>query len=251
MTGSYGTFLRSVAIVWVAALLAGVAAAQPDDRAQQLLQGVGSADAWTGETIDTMEMIVVVVLYEIDDTERRTRTLVDYVGRRALVESDLGAGLRSTLRVADGEVRMTVGDEDLPSLPGFAALYDALFDPPSWTFDPADLDATYDGVRAYGDLVEGEQVTVRGGLPIPGFEGLSDFDAGAPMAYLFDADGRVLAIVTETPGGTLLMMPDEPWGGGATPATSTYRLDPDGPVLTMRMWFEAIRINEPIPEGTF
>ena len=238
----------------LALLLAPLAAAQPDERALHLLQGLHGADPWAGETIETLEMVMVMVYVERGDVEARTRIVVDYVGRRALIEADLGDGLSTTTRVADGSVSMTVGDEEIPLPPGMAALFDTLFEPPASTFDPLDLDASYDGVRAYGGLVEGEQLTIRGESLLPGFgdvvpgtEGITD------AAYVFDGEGRLLALVYELAGETMLTMYDEPLtpGVAAWPASTTYRLGPDGAERIMRMHFELVRVNEPIPEGTF
>jgi len=238
----------------LALLLAPLAAAQPDERARELLQGLHATDPWAGETIETLEMVTVMVLEDRGGVVTRTRNVVDVTGRRALIETDLGDGLRSTVHVADGSVRMSVGDEEVPLPPGMAAAFEALFEPPTASFDPLDLDASYDGVHAYGGLVEGEQVTVRGTALLPGFgdvvpEGARITDA----AYLFDAEGRLLALVYELAGETMLMLIDEPVAPGvaAWPATTTYNLGPDGPERVMRMHFELVRVNEPIPKGTF
>ncbi len=245
---------RLLALALAALLVAGGAAAQPDERALHLLQGLHGADPWAGETIETLEMIMVMVHVERGGAETRTRSVFDYVGRRALIEADLGDGLSTTTRVADGSVSMTVGDEEIPLPPGMAALFDTLFEPPSWTFDPLDLDASYDGVRAYGDLIEGEQVTVRGesllpgfGDVVPGYEGITE------LAYLFDGEGRLLGIAYEVESETMITLVDEPLAPGvaAWPATTTYRLGPDGAERIMRMHVELMRVNEPIPEATF
>lgn len=238
----------------LALLLAPLAAAQPDERALELLQGLDAADPWAGETIETLEMVTVMVLEDRGGVVTRTRNVVDFTGRRALIEADLGDGLSTTTRVADGSVSMTVGDEEIPLPPGMAALFDTLFEPPASIFDPLDLDASYDGVHAYGGLVEGEQVTVRGPALLPGFgDAVPDGEGITDAAYLFDGEGRLLALVYELAGETMLMLIDEPLtpGVAAWPASMTYRLGPDGPERIMRMHFELVRVNEPIPEGTF
>ena len=235
-------------------LFTSLAVAQPDERALELLQEFHGADPWAGEVIETLESVTVMVHVEQGGTEVRTRSVVDFVGRRALIETDHGDGLRTTMRVSDGQVRMTVGGEEIPMPPGTAALFEAFFDPPSWSFDPLEVDASYDGVRAYGDLVEGEHVTVRGASLLPGFsDGVPEFEGITELAYLLDGEGRLLAIIYEFESETMIILVDEPLvpGGAGWPASTTYRLGPDGPELLMRMRHELVRVNEPIPAGTF
>lgn len=238
----------------LALLLAPRATAQPDARALKLLQGLAAHDPLAGETIETLEMVMIMVLEDRGGVVTRTRNVVDVAGRRALMETDLGDGQRTTVRVADGSVRMHVGDEEIPLPQGMAAAFDSFFEPPTAAFDPLDLDATYDGVRAYAGLVEGEQVTVRNHSLLLGMDDVvPESERITDAAYLFDAEGRLLAIVYEAAGETMLMLIDEPLtpGVAAWPATTTYRLGPDGPERVMRMRFELVRVNEPIPEGTF
>ena len=60
--------------------------AEADERALQLLEGMQPTEPWASlavDTVETAEMIVVMVSHEMDDVETRTRSVFDYVGRRA------------------------------------------------------------------------------------------------------------------------------------------------------------------------
>lgn len=243
-----------LAAALLALLLAAFAGAQADERALHLLEGMQRADPWAGETIETVEMVVVMVSHGAPAFESRTRTVVDYVGRRALIVSDLGDGTVTVLRVVDGQVSMSVAGEEIALPPGMAALYDAVFDAPATDLDPAASGARYDGMRAYGDLVEGEQVTVRGAALLPaGFEAAGAFGEESEAALLFDAAGRLIATVVETVEGKLLGLVDDP-DETATLGWSSwtgYWLRPDGPELAMSVRYDLLRVNQPIADGTF
>ncbi|MFO8150479.1 MAG: hypothetical protein R6T93_09290 [Trueperaceae bacterium] len=249
----HGTVIVASAVV--ALLLTTFVSAQADDRALHLLEGMQRADPWAGETIETIEMVMVMVSHGAPAFESRTRTVVDYVGRRALIVSDLGDGTVTVVRVVDGQVSMSVAGEEIALPPGMAALYDAVFDAPATDLDPAASDARYDGMRAYGDLVEGEQVTVRGAALLPaGFDAsITAFGPETEAALLFDAEGRLIATVVETVEGKLLGLVDDP-DETATLGWSSwtgYWLRPDGPELAMTVRYETVRVNEPIADGTF
>jgi hypothetical protein len=234
----------SVLITLCIALLVSVAAAQIDDRARELLEGIQPAQ---GETVDTLQQVMVMTLHQQGDMEVRTRTVIDYVNERAAIETEISPGMVATIIVADGQVRMAMGGMSLP-LPAaigdeFADMFDA---------DPNDPlagieSATYDGVQSYGDLAEGEQVTVRGAVAVAGV------DDSEVARYLFDGQGRLVAVVVDTSDGVILSVFDEPvTGSTAVGSNATMYLETAGGYerfATMR--FEQVLVNEPIPDGTF
>ena len=234
----------SVLITVCMAMLVSFAAAQIDDRARALLEGIAPSQ---GEVVETLQQVMVMTLHQQGDMEVRSSTVIDYVTKRAAIETEISPGMVATIIVADGQVRMAMGGMSLP-LPAavgdeFADMFDA---------DPNDPlagieSASYDGVQRYGDLVEGEQVTVRGTVAVAGV------DDTEVARYLFDGQGLLLAIVVDSPEGAILSVFDEPvTGSTAVGRNATMYLETAAGFerfATMR--FEQVLVNEPIPEGTF
>lgn len=234
----------SVLITVCMAMLVSFAAAQIDDRARALLEGIAPSQ---GEVVETLQQVMVMTLHQQGDMEVRSSTVIDYVTKRAAIETEISPGMVATIIVADGQVRMAMGGMALP-LPAavgdeFADMFDA---------DPNDPlagieSASYDGVQRYGDLVEGEQVTVRGTVAVAGV------DDTEVARYLFDGQGLLLAIVVDSPEGAILSVFDEPvTGSTAVGRNATMYLETAAGFerfATMR--FEQVLVNEPIPEGTF
>jgi hypothetical protein len=241
--------LPSVPVRWLVALLlaalVAVAAAQVDERARTLLEGLVPP---AGETVDTLQQVMVMTLHQQGDTEVRTSSIIDYVNRRAAIETEVGPGMVATVVIADGQMRMVLGGMSLPLPPALGESFDDVFDRDPGEAFPEGTVATYDGVQSYADLIEGEQVTVRGPSLVAGVE-----DAEASR-YLFDAEGRLLGVVVESDEGLVATVFDEPFvGSGVVGRSATlYLIDAAGVAerfATMR--FEDVRVNEPIPEGTF
>jgi hypothetical protein len=236
--------MRPSVLIVVAALLVSFAAAQIDDRARSLLEGIQPAP---GETVETLQQVMVMTLHQQGDMEVRTKTVIDYVNERAAIETEISPGMVATIVVADGQVRMAMGGMSLP-LPAaigdeFADMFDA---------DPNDPlagieSASYDGVQSYGDLAEGEQVTVRGAVAIAGV------DDAEVARYLFDGQGRLVAVVVDSSDGMVLSVFDEPvTGSTAVGSNATLYLETAaGYERFATMRFEQVLVNEPIPEGTF
>lgn len=245
----------TVVLALLALLLGTLAGAQNDDRARQLLEGMVHADPWAGQTPETLEVVMVMTTFGAFAAEARTRTVIDYVGHRALIESELGGGMRSTIRLVDGRVTAVFAGEEVAMPPAMAALFDGMFDVPAAGFEVDDADVRYDGMRAYGDVVAGEQITLFGGLPalVPGIDAIApELGGEIEVALLFDDAARVIAMVTSTADGPLLTVFDDPEAFLSGFASShAYQLGPDGPELTMRILYESVRINEPIADGTF
>jgi hypothetical protein len=236
--------LRPSVLIVVAALLVSFAAAQIDDRARSLLEGIQPAP---GETVETLQQVMLMTLHQQGDMEVRTKTVIDYVNERAAIETEISPGMVATIVVADGQVRMAMGGMSLP-LPAaigdeFADMFDA---------DPNDPlagieSASYDGFQSYGDLAEGEQVTVRGAVAVAGV------DDAEVARYLFDGQGRLVAVVVDSSDGMVLSVFDEPvTGSTAVGSNATLYLETAaGYERFATMRFEEVLVNEPIPEGTF
>jgi hypothetical protein len=126
--------------------------------------------------------------------------------------------------------------------------FDGIFDRDPGEALPEGATATYDGPVAYGDLLEGQQVTVRGVSLVAGVEDADE------SRYVFDDAGSLIGVVSETDEGLFVTVFDEPFTGSGVVGRSamTYLLDDAGnaePFATMT--FEDVLVNEPIPEGTF
>lgn len=237
-------FRPSVFIAVCAALLVSFAAAQIDDRARSLLEGIQPSP---GEAVETLQQVMVMTLHQQGDMAVRTSTIIDYVTKRAAIETEISPGMVATIIVADGQVRMAMGGMSLP-LPAaigdeFADMFDADPNDPLAGIDSA----SYDGVQSYGDLAEGEQVTVRGAVAVAGV------DDSEVARYLFDGQGLLVAVVVDSPDGVILSVFDEPvTGSTAVGRDAVMYLETAGGFerfATMR--FEQVLVNEPIPEGTF
>lgn len=234
-----------LAIVLVLATLASTATAQVDDRARALLEGLQPTEA---EVIETLDQTTVVTVEAQDATEVRSRTVVDYVGQRARVDTEVGPGMAATVLIVDGTLSMNVGGMRLPLPPELGEQFADIFET-----DPNDplagIDsATFDGPVAYGDLVSGDQVTVTGAAEVAGLDG------SGVTRYVFANDGGLLAVASDgDDGATILMVFDQPLRGspaiGRSAAMYELRGDQSQRVATIR--YEDVRINEPIPDDMF
>lgn len=228
----------------VVALLGGVAMAQIDDRARALLEGMAPEP---GTRIDTLDQTMIMTIEGEGEMSVRSRTIVDYPNRRALIESELMPGMNVVIVVQDGDVQMRMGAMTLPLPPGLGEEFADLFDA-----DPNDPlegieSASFDGPTSYAGLVSGDQVTVRGSTTIAGV------DADDDVRLLFDADGGLLGVVAEADGETMLTVFDSPVRGSPALGQSAlmYMLDGDEAYLFATLRFEEVRVNEPIDDGLF
>ena len=143
---------------------------------------------------------------------------------------------------------MRVGGMSLPLPAALAESFDGVFDRDPSEAVPEGATATYDGPMAYGDLLEGEQVTVRGAALVAGLEESEE------TRYLFDPSGRLLGVVSPSDEGLLVTIFDEPFTGSGVVGRSAqiFLLDDAGTAQAYAtMAFEEVLVNEPIPEGTF
>ena len=229
----------------VLAVTAFVASAQVDDRARALLEGLVPP---AGETVETLQQTMVMTLHQQGDTQVRTRSVLDFPTRRAAIETEVAPGMVATVVIADGQVRMRMGGMALPLPAALADSFDGVFDRDPSVAVPEGATATYDGPMAYGDLLEGEQVTVRGAPLVAGLEESEE------SRYLFDPAGRLLGVVAPSDEGLLVTVFDEPFNGSGVVGRSAriFLLDDAGTAQAFAtMTFEDVLVNEPIPEGTF
>jgi hypothetical protein len=243
---SHSRTVRTVALLGVLVLASlHLAAAQVDDRARELLAGLQPP---AGETIDSLEQVMVMTIFAGGGEQTvRTKSSIDYVGRRAAIAAEIAPGMSTTIIITDDDVQMRMGGMTIPLPPGMTDAYEGIFDRAPEDVLAEGASASYDGVHSYGGLVEGEQVTLSGSAPIAGLE-----QAGETR-MLFDGEGRLLAVVVDSGEGLMLMLFDEPVTGSAVVGRNAtmYLLEADEPERFATMAFEEIRINEPFAEGTF
>jgi hypothetical protein len=237
--------LRPAAIALLLLLLAQAASAQIDDRARELLEGLRPP---AGEVVDTLDQVMNMTVYQGGAEQAvRTRTVIDFVGERAAIETEMAPGMVATMVMQDGAVSMVIGGMALPLPAEMAGSFDGIFDRSPEDLFAEGATATYDGMQSYGDLVKGEQVTFTGPSLVAGV------DDGDASRYLFDEAGRLLAVVVETDEGTLITVFDEPFAGSAVVGrdATMYMLGANGAERFATMSFESVRINEPVDETLF
>lgn len=236
--------LQRTAGWWVALVLASSAFGQVDGRALELLEGL-LASAST-EVVDSLEQTMIVSLTE-QGMEVRTRTYVDYVGRRALIETQ-SMGVAISFVVTDAGVFVNMMGRQLPAPPGIAPDLSGIFERDVEALDLTDRTATYDGTVSYGSLVTGEQVTLSGPSLVPyGSEG------SETARYLFDGSGLLVAVVSESEGVTVLMVFDEPVDAnpGVGRNGTIYDISGGGSAELGTVRFENVIVNGPAPDGVF
>jgi hypothetical protein len=233
-------------IVFIALLVAaGAASAQIDPRARELLEGLQMSPE-----VRTLDQTMVATMYA-GGVEQvvRTRTRIDYEGRRAAIDSEVAPGMAVRILIADGEARMLMGGVDMPMPPGMDVGQDMMFER-GHDLLAEGVSASYDGFQAYGELLSGEQVTLRNAAGLAGLEGAQE------QRLLFDDLGRLIGVVAEVPeaGGTMVGVLDEPQTGSPLAGFNAmmYLVRPDGTTEPfMHMYFEDVRVNEPIELEAF
>src|SRR5690606_36926244 len=162
------TALARVALFFLLAL-AGSAVAQIDARSQALLDGLMQDQQ--AAAVETLDQTMVMTMYSGGtETVSSTRTVIDYVNRRAVIFTDLGEGMMARLVPVDGvtTMRMEGMPMAIPVPPGMGSAFDAIFDPAQTLSDDPDATAVYDGQVSYGDLVSGQQVTYTASYDVMG-----------------------------------------------------------------------------------
>jgi hypothetical protein len=227
-------------------LAAGLATAQIDDRARELLEGLQTGDQADIRTLD-QTMIATIYAHGTEQTVR-TRTQVDYERRRAAIETEPAPGMSIRIVIVDGQTRVFMGGMTMPIPPGVDDAYGSIFEREPDLFAEG-VSATYDGFQAYGDLLAGHQVTVRNAAVLPGVEGAQE------QRLIFDDDGRLVGFVAEVAEvGVMVGVFDEPLQGNpfvGRDATMHLLLHDGTTQPFMRMRFEDARVNEPIDPAAF
>lgn len=209
-----------------------------------MLEGLRPADV---EAIETLDQTIVTTVEAEGGTEVRSRTVIDYVGERARIETEVAPGMAAVLVLVDGQLDMIVGGMRVPVPATLGEQFgDVLAGDPN---DPlAEIEsATFDGPVSYGELVSGDQVTVVGTTQVAGV------DEGDQTRYVFAPDGGLLAVVSEDDEATILMVFDEPFTGSTAVGRSgaLYRLQGEQVERIATMRFEDVRINEPVSDDLF
>lgn len=243
---------RPLVILLVASLLAavaGFASAQIDDRARDFLEGLN--DRFDID-IDTVDQTARVTTFLPDGTPVpvTSRTILDYVNRRAATFTEVAPGMQAIMLFKDGKVSMRVAGVPLPMPvpPDAAESFEEMFEPAAWSgLKEGDI-ATYDGPVTYGDLLAGEQVSYTTTHEIDGQE------KPATTRFVFASDDALLGYLIETDdGGPLLIVLDAPATGGYLTAMSYSMYVQDGETWTLmnKTEFTEYLVNEPIDESLF
>jgi len=232
-------------------LLAGIASAQIDARARELLEGLM---ARFDLTVNTVDDTTKATIYDEDGNvvaEAISRTIRDFVNRRAATIYEAAPGMTLTTVLKDGQVRMTMTGMPmaLPVPPGTADNLEALLEPTVWGgFKDGDV-ATYDGHQSYGDLLSGDQVSYTT-TEDTGFAGV----VTTTTRFIFTPTGGLYGYYLESEDSPPVMFVyDEPLEGGYLVGQNSNLYSLNGSEWKLTTRFEAIelKVNEPLDETVF
>lgn len=240
---------RTVSVLTIALLLlAGAASAQVDDRARQLLEGL-NPDGMTLDLTSLDQTMTMTIYQDGGDLVTKTRIVVDYVGERAAMVSEV-MGMATTMVYKDGSTVLKMNGMAIPVPAGMDSAFDGVFDQTATAnlLDDPDAVATYDGQVSYGDVLSGQQVTYTGNFGIPG----SGLDA-TTVRFVFDDSGRLLGQVVEADGMVIAyVFVGEPKVDGAMYYDAEmYELVGGTATPFASMRYDAISVNQPIDESLF
>lgn len=241
-------FRQALALLSLLALLAGLAHAQVDDRARELLEGLEAQVG--GVEITTLDQTMLMTVHAADEPlVSRTRTVIDYPGSRVASVTET-MGMSTILRLEDGQVTMSMMGMSFPAPPGMDDALMSTFDsdPSAGSLLGPDTVATFDGEVDYGGVLAGQQVTYTGDFGAPGL-GVE----ATTVRMVFDDDGRLLGQVVESEGMTmLLVIASEPVTEGALFFDmDMYEYSGGAATLYATMRYEEVLINQPIDETLF
>lgn len=252
---------------------AGPASAQVDPRAEALLNGMAESFSQAPqleayESLDTMDLTLCFTFYRAGEAqpEMCTRMVMDQTNRRMMQETHMtfedeeGSEEHVTKMVyKDGQLTMRdslLGETvELPEaeVAALEATFEAIFD------HLADLEnvlpkefesATYDGEVDYGGVLVGEQVTALAPTFMTGGASVQE----TTLRFVFDAEGKLIGTVTESPEGEALMVYDDPTD--EVPFSrmfngTSYLLGGDEAVITSQNRLANFALNEPLAEALF
>src|SRR5690554_5135129 len=229
-------------------LVAGLASAQVDDRARELLEGL-NPDGRTVE-LTTLDQTMTMTMYQGgDELVTTTRVVIDYVGRRAALVSEV-MGMATTMVHRDGATVMKMNGMTIPVPPGMDQALNGAFDQTGAAnlLDDPDAVATYDGVVSYADVLSGHQVTYTGDFGVPG----AGIDAST-IRWVFDDSGRLIGQVVPAEGTDLVyVFTGEPKvEGGLFYDADIYEVSGGAATPFGSVRYESVTINEPIDESLF
>lgn len=244
--------MRPTAVLRVAVFLvlafASSALAQIDAQSQALLDGIATQQ---GPDIDTIDQTMVMTIYNAGDDEivTSTRSVIDYVSRRAVIFTDIGGGMLARMVHVDGVTTMHMEGMPMamPLPPGMDGAFATIFDPAEALSDDPNAKAVYDGQVSYGDILSGQQVTYTATYDV----------AGTPTEtvsrFIFDAGGQYIGSVFDGSDGSLTIMVFDPSdddllvGRGST----MYDFKDGVGTMTTRTTYENVSINQPLDEALF
>lgn len=235
------TFLALVATLGA---LVSFATAQIDPQARALLEGLRPADV---ETIDTLDQTIVTTIEAEGGSEVRSRTVIDYPGQRARIETEVAPGMGAVLVLVDGQLQMIVGGMRVPVPDALGEQFGDILDgDPNDPFEGIER-ATFDGPVGIAGLVSGDQVTVVGSTQVAGVED------GEESRFLFGPGGGLLAVAYDSDEGTIVMVYDDAVAGSTAVGRSgtLYRIEGGQVERFATMRFEDVRINEPVSDDLF
>ncbi len=227
----------------------GLAFAQVDDRSRQLLEGLVPAGAVAPTSLD-QTMVMTIYDQSTEPIETRTRTVVDYQNRRAVIFTEAAAqGVVMRMIFVDGKASMSIPGVPIamPVPAEASAMFDTIFDTQQTPILDDATSATYDGVVAYGDLIEGHQVTYTGSYAYLGTTNTTE------SRLLFDDANEFIGSVSTDSKGDVVMVFDElafddrHVGRGS----HLYSFDGTNATLTAIITFEDVHLNEPLDESLF
>ena len=197
---------------------------------------------------------------ESDDTETCVRAASDFANQRLLVQTGFGDEAVTEMVYADGRVRVrdpvsgkpTVLPEDQAAIIKRSFNYLAEMVRTGGALPDKILRATYDGVKSYGKVVSGEQVTaeVRAASFVTG--NITPRKTG--MRFVFGGNKELLAYVAEVPPERLLHVladPDEPVLMRRMLSGSAYWLGRGEPVLIHTQRLTRYRLNPNLSDRLF
>jgi len=229
-------------------LAIGLAFAQVDDRARELLESLNPE----GRVIDiaTLDQTITMTMYQGgDELVTTTRMVIDYAGQRAAAVNEV-MGMSTTMVHRDGATVMKMNGMTLPVPPGMDAIFEGAFEETGSAdfLDDPDAVATYDGQVSYADVLSGQQVTYTGDFGVPG----AGIDA-TTIRWVFDDAGRLLGQVIPSDGSDLVyVFVGEPKLEGLIfYDAEIYEVSGGTASRFGSVRYENVAINEPIDESLF
>lgn len=251
----------------VAFSLGCVGLAQVDPRAKALLEGLEEGIAPQPATLETADTTSCYTFYEDGKAQPETciRIVMDLLNRRLYNESrTLYEGEPANTKLVYQNGRATFTDsisEELFEVPkaqleSLEKMFAQVFEQLSGPVAPDYQNATYDGRVRYGDVLVGEQVTVKTTIPsvTAGLQpSLKQVETTA--RYIFDPEGRALGGTAEVPTqGTLLQVytdPEDPVPYRRYANGTMYTVKGERITLFSKTRVTRYRVNELLNEALF